>query len=151
MALLRLPQMADETLNRIFGTILGAFSSKYLGQALQGIAEKVRGILHRRCSAACRPTNDSCDSIMEADVAPTLQSTSRKISVCALFLLHQMDVTHHFTNPSQLVEATTAVYNSIRAELLPTPSKSHYTYNLRDVSKVCSGNLLPFGVCCPVV
>ncbi len=34
------------------------------------------------------------------------------------------------------MEATTSVYNAIRAELLPTPSKSHYTYNLRDVSKV---------------
>lgn len=34
--------MADETLGRIFGTILCAFCSKYLGQALQGIAEKVR-------------------------------------------------------------------------------------------------------------
>ena len=35
-----------------------------------------------------------------------------------------------------LVQSTVEVYNSIRAELLPTPSKSHYTFNLRDLSKV---------------
>ena len=35
-----------------------------------------------------------------------------------------------------LVQSTVEVYNSLRAELLPTPSKSHYTFNLRDLSKV---------------
>jgi hypothetical protein len=34
-------QMADSTLQRIFGTILGAFCSRHLGAALQGIADKV--------------------------------------------------------------------------------------------------------------
>ena len=34
------------------------------------------------------------------------------------------------------MRATTAFYNSIRAELLPTSSKCHYTYNLRDVARV---------------
>lgn len=37
---------------------------------------------------------------------------------------------------SEIVSATTAVYNSIRVHLLPTPSKSHYTFNLRDIAKV---------------
>ncbi len=35
-----------------------------------------------------------------------------------------------------VVKATLEVYNTIRAELLPTPAKSHYTYNMRDLSKV---------------
>ena len=35
-----------------------------------------------------------------------------------------------------VVKATIEVYNTIRAELLPTPAKSHYTYNMRDLSKV---------------
>lgn len=39
----------------------------------------------------------------------------------------------------QLVSGTVALYNTIRAELLPTPSKSHYTFNLRDLSKVVQG------------
>ena len=34
------------------------------------------------------------------------------------------------------VKATIEIYNTIRAELLPTPAKSHYTYNMRDLSKV---------------
>lgn len=38
-----------------------------------------------------------------------------------------------------LVSATVELYNNIRAELLPTPSKSHYTFNLRDLSKVVQG------------
>ena len=35
-----------------------------------------------------------------------------------------------------LVAATLEVYESAQRELLPTPTKSHYTFNLRDVSKV---------------
>lgn len=37
---------------------------------------------------------------------------------------------------SAVVKATIQVYNTIRKELLPTPLKSHYTYNMRDLSKV---------------
>ena len=42
---------------------------------------------------------------------------------------------------STIVDATIAVYNTISAELLPTPAKSHYTFNLRDLSKVFQGTL----------
>lgn len=35
-----------------------------------------------------------------------------------------------------VVAGTIEIYNRIRKELLPTPSKSHYTFNLRDLSKV---------------
>ncbi|GFH19491.1 uncharacterized protein HaLaN_16445, partial [Haematococcus lacustris] len=38
-----------------------------------------------------------------------------------------------------VVAATVDCYNAIRAALLPTPSKSHYTFNLRDLSKVVQG------------
>lgn len=37
------------------------------------------------------------------------------------------------------VKATIDIYNTIRRELLPTPAKSHYTYNMRDLSKVFQG------------
>jgi dynein heavy chain len=38
-----------------------------------------------------------------------------------------------------LVGAVIAVYDEIKASLLPTPKKSHYTFNLRDISKVFQG------------
>ena len=46
-----------------------------------------------------------------------------------------------------VVAATIEVYNSISAELLPTPSKFHYTFNLRDISKVFQGLLMVLTQC----
>ena len=40
-----------------------------------------------------------------------------------------------------VISATTAIYRNIEKELLPTPEKSHYTFNLRDMSKVIQGML----------
>ena len=42
---------------------------------------------------------------------------------------------------SKLVEATKTCYERISAEKLPTPAKSHYTFNLRDFGKVIQGLL----------
>ena len=41
-----------------------------------------------------------------------------------------------------MVEATIDVYRTICEEMLPTPAKSHYTYNLRDLGKVFQGLLM---------
>ncbi|XP_076603478.1 dynein axonemal heavy chain 1 [Chaetodon auriga] len=38
-----------------------------------------------------------------------------------------------------LVDTTIRVYSTITSQLLPTPAKSHYTFNLRDLSKVFQG------------
>jgi dynein heavy chain len=38
-----------------------------------------------------------------------------------------------------LVANTITIYRSISDKFKPTPAKSHYTYNLRDVSKVFQG------------
>ncbi|XP_030213444.1 dynein heavy chain 1, axonemal [Gadus morhua] len=43
---------------------------------------------------------------------------------------------------SPLVDATLKVYSTITSQLLPTPAKSHYTFNLRDLSKVFQGVLM---------
>jgi dynein heavy chain len=39
----------------------------------------------------------------------------------------------------QVIEASTQVYMKVCRQLLPTPKKSHYIYNLRDVSRVIQG------------
>ncbi|KAM6325251.1 LOW QUALITY PROTEIN: dynein axonemal heavy chain 1 [Podargus strigoides] len=41
-----------------------------------------------------------------------------------------------------LVDATMSMYLTITSQLLPTPAKSHYTFNLRDLSKVFQGMLM---------
>ncbi|XP_026203417.1 dynein heavy chain 1, axonemal [Anabas testudineus] len=41
-----------------------------------------------------------------------------------------------------LVKSTIRVYSTITSQLLPTPAKSHYTFNLRDLSKVFQGILM---------
>eukprot|EP00698_Gefionella_okellyi_P007692 TRINITY_DN1880_c0_g3_i1.p1 TRINITY_DN1880_c0_g3~~TRINITY_DN1880_c0_g3_i1.p1 ORF type:complete len:4251 (-),score=1210.42 TRINITY_DN1880_c0_g3_i1:76-12828(-) len=40
-----------------------------------------------------------------------------------------------------MVDATIEIYQTIAKELLPTPAKSHYTFNLRDLAKVFQGVL----------
>lgn len=39
----------------------------------------------------------------------------------------------------ELVDATIAVFQFAKANLRPTPAKSHYLFNLRDVSRIVSG------------
>jgi len=39
----------------------------------------------------------------------------------------------------KIVDALINLYVKVTSELLPTPSKSHYTFNLRDMSKVVQG------------
>ena len=40
---------------------------------------------------------------------------------------------------TKLVEATKVVYAGVQQRLKPTPNKSHYTFNLRDMSKIFQG------------
>lgn len=39
----------------------------------------------------------------------------------------------------QIIESVINVYDKVRVQLLPTPSKSHYTFNLRDIWRVFQG------------
>ena len=44
--------------------------------------------------------------------------------------------------PMSMVASTVNVYNTILSDLRPTPAKPHYTYNLRDLSKVFQGLMM---------
>lgn len=41
-----------------------------------------------------------------------------------------------------MVQATMSLFKSVVATFLPTPSKSHYVFNLRDFARVVRGVLL---------
>ena len=43
---------------------------------------------------------------------------------------------------TNIVDSCITVYKTIMKQLLPTPAKSHYTFNLRDLSKVFQGILM---------
>lgn len=47
-----------------------------------------------------------------------------------------------------LVNASLQIYQQVAQELLPTPTKSHYTFNLRDLAKVFQGMLMIMPVNC---
>lgn len=50
---------------------------------------------------------------------------------------------------SQLVRSSIEIYSKVTLDMLPTPSKSHYTFNLRDLSKIFQGILqIPY-TCLP--
>ena len=49
-----------------------------------------------------------------------------------------------------VVESCIAIYKTISAQLLPTPVKSHYTFNLRDLSKTFQGMLMAEAKSIPV-
>ena len=43
------------------------------------------------------------------------------------------------SNVEKICQATQAVYKGVELKLKPTPNKSHYTFNLRDMSKIFQG------------
>ena len=42
---------------------------------------------------------------------------------------------------NKIVEAAIEIYGKMSTDLLPTPTKSHYVFNLRDLSKCVQGIL----------
>ncbi|RHY05497.1 hypothetical protein DYB25_001425 [Aphanomyces astaci] len=62
------------------------------------------------------------------------------VSILSGFLDVEIPTLSHMS--TAIVTASVELYQRVESELLPTPSKSHYTFNLRDLSKVFQGVLM---------
>uniref|UniRef100_A0A8P4KSK9 AAA+ ATPase domain-containing protein n=1 Tax=Dicentrarchus labrax TaxID=13489 RepID=A0A8P4KSK9_DICLA len=78
----------------------------------------------RHFSMLCLPTpsEHSLKQIFKAILNGFLSEFSQEVKDCA----------------SQIVDAAVEIYDRLSVDLLPTPAKSHYVFNLRDLSK-CVG------------
>ncbi|XP_038570255.1 dynein heavy chain 6, axonemal isoform X1 [Micropterus salmoides] len=81
----------------------------------------------RHFSMLCLPTpsEHSLKQIFKAILNGFLSEFSQAVKDCA----------------GQIVDAAVEIYNRLSVDLLPTPAKSHYVFNLRDLSKCVQGML----------
>nr|XP_029134611.1 dynein heavy chain 6, axonemal [Labrus bergylta] len=81
----------------------------------------------RHFSMLCIPTpsEHSLKQIFKAILNGFLSEFSQEVKDCA----------------GQIVDAAVEIYNRLSVDLLPTPAKSHYVFNLRDLSKCVQGIL----------
>lgn len=100
----------------------------------KGSIKRALGRGHRQGSPGCRH-----DGEKSWDMGVGVQGAGTGVTHCSTSTAGAPQIAY-LVNP--LVEATIMVYTTITSQLLPTPAKSHYTFNLRDLSKVFQGVLM---------
>ena len=88
----------------------------------------VRFMRHLNMVSCPDPTDAVVQQIFEHILASSMQTRGLKQAFVEM--------------SSAIVAATVGAYNVVKAEMLPTPVKSHYTFNLRDVARVVQGIML---------
>ena len=69
--------------------------------------------------------------------------SSQKIIFCSILGHFLKDFEKAISKMSgAVVDATSSLYEKISSDLLPTPAKPHYTFNLRDFAKVIQGVMM---------
>lgn len=71
---------------------------------------------------------------------PPSDASMRRIfgSIVSGFMRHAFPAEVELALGSQFAQGAADVFTAVSERLLPTPSKIHYTFNLRDISKVCT-------------
>jgi len=116
-----------------------------------------KSIIDMNVIAACAPPTGGRSKLpprllrhFHALWMPQLSSHSMKAifdSILHGFLKAEIPSLASLSN--SLVTAAVDLYKVVVKEMLPTPSKSHYTFNLRDLSKVIQGMLMVRKESCP--
>eukprot|EP00742_Colponemidia_sp_Colp-10_P004283 GILJ01004568.1.p1 GENE.GILJ01004568.1~~GILJ01004568.1.p1 ORF type:complete len:2868 (+),score=508.60 GILJ01004568.1:1-8604(+) len=97
--------------------------------------------------AACAPPGGGRNKVTERLLrhfhmiwTPDLSSDSMKTIFSSILKGYLSHVANDLTDMANLtVNASVELFNRITSEMLPIPSKSHYTFNLRDLSAVFQG------------
>ncbi len=102
------------------------------------------------CAAACAPPGGGRNEISPRLLRQYHMIWLTNLSTNSMQLIFSSIVKGYMTQvlpasagiAEPMVQSTVEIYKRIQKELLPTPSKSHYTFNLRDLSKVFQGLLM---------
>jgi hypothetical protein len=137
----------DQQLRRIFGTILNAKLSDFddeVGRAVDGQA--LMPVAVSKSLGHCNLTSNSAACAIRSAIICYVRLnvlyiirilacwTDQVATYAPCLLCSQVKP---LADP--ITSATIAIYRAVSRELLPTPSKSHYLFNTRDLAKIIQG------------
>ncbi len=119
-------EMDDDSMFLIFNTIMSTFLNAF-DPALQAMCR-------------VRPARVLC--VAASASSRVLCHREREHGADGVLVVRCVSLMRALSPAQNIVQSTINVYNTIVEELLPTPAKPHYTFNLRDLAKVFQGCLM---------